>query len=283
MSNDIVDTSVPIEWIEDGDYWECPLIGQRWAKFAGLVARTEEGLSKVDDNLYQLERHHSGEFRIRWMGEANPRPEHAYAQVVAKPKPPGTFLGVPMPIVTPFAAALATAVPAAVALFFQFGSLPDGALSANDAQELQKKLKAKRDEVITLEGQLETIADSLSAVQVKFGRVSEKLAVYADREKVLHQIFLDDPEMAKLSYVLGISHAYRIEVIKRLTGDQAQLKSMLTGIEEDYIRDTFAELNHSNAFTKGKAIGIEEAGKVFGLGETPVLGGQDVLNSLGGR
>lgn len=286
MANDIVDTSVHIEWVEDGSYWECPLIGQRWAKFAGLVARTDDGLAKVDESLYQVEKHHSGEFRIRWMGEATPRPERAYAQVIAKPKPPGTFLSVPMPIVTPIVAALATA---AAALLVQYVSEQDGSLSPDEAKFLENKLTRteellgrERERLTELRVQLGASEANLSNEKAEVKNLLAKLTVYADQEEELHRLFIDDPETAKLSYVLGISHAYRIEVIKRLSDDDPQLKSMLTGIEEDYVRDTFADVNQSEAFTKGKAFGQEEAAKVFGLGETPVLGGQDVLRSLEG-
>lgn len=241
MVNKKADTRVYLEWLADASCWACPIADQPWAALVGMVASVDGNLMPIRAENYHIEKSPQGESRIYWSGTDVERPGKVFALIAARPKPPGTFLKMPVPIVAPVAAAIAAGLISIL-------------IGMNNAEKKDDALAAQK---IELSQCLSSLSSSTSEIA--------SLEPYRSRAESLHNLFLTQPPDARITYLLGLSHAHRLEAIKRLSSNNNSLSQYLKSAEDAYIKSAIPDPRSSAAFTQGLAQGQIDSGYIFSL------------------
>ncbi len=261
MYDQASDTKVPLEWDANGNYWTFPLIEQEWAEFRGLLGRDDSGYSQIAKENYHIERSPGNEYRILWTAPSSERPGQAYGLVAVRPKPPATFLGIPLQVLIPIVTAFASAA-AAFAVQTANGSFKQKP-AAEVCSESQEWVPS---------AELGRCTSDLKAAN----STNQALESCRKEEQALHDFILKRPSKDRLLYLLGRSHGQRLEAIKRLHKDEVTVRGIALQAEKAYVENVLVSDTSLLAFTKGKATGQEEAVKLLGLGELKILSGVDL-------
>ena len=248
------DTRVNLEWIDDGGYWPCPILGHNWAELRGILKKDATGYAQIASDKYHLEKTADGEYRILWTASSSERPLIAHALIAVRPKKADTFVGLPISIVVPIVAAIASAI----------ATLGVQALATDSAAGVTKN------ETVPIE-----TYQLCESEKKKTQQENLELAACKFSQQQLHEFVLPRPSQDRVLYLLGQSHGQRLEAIKRLHESNEIVRDITLQAEETYMRNSLVKDYNSISFTNGKSRGQTEALKLLGLGEPQVLTGSD--------
>ena len=265
------DTVIPLEWDETAKVLAFPLLDHEWAELRGLLSNDGDERSSIPKTKYHIERDHRGCHRIIWVGESEQRPLKVYGLVAVHPKPPGVFLGIPIPILTPVVAAFAGALVTTITMLFGNIYHDDVELEANEvcnksanwiSSKEHEKLKKEYDDLL---------ADNIA------------LKPYESEYKNESKFVMNDVHGAeRVVYLIGKSHGLRLEAIKRLF-DNKHARDIALDAETTYVTDALVDDSSSAAFTKGKGEGQLTALRLLGLGMTESISGNSVVGMGGAQ
>lgn len=255
------DTRVTLDWDQEGGFWDCPILDQEWAELNGILAKEGASYTKIPDKYYHIERSSKGEHRVLWVGPDNERPLKSYALVAVRPKKSDIFIGIPVAILIPVVAAIATAI---------------ATISVKSATE-----PSGQGSIISLCEASQEWVSSSSLTQCKNDINAVKLANSAldacrRDEQALHEFILPRPSKSRVLYLLGRSHGERLKAIERMHENQEFTREIALQAEKQYMENVLVRDYSSRSFTKGKDRGYDEAAKLLGLGEPKILTGDDV-------
>ncbi|MFV1873470.1 MAG: hypothetical protein ACMZ64_09140 [Oleiphilus sp.] len=186
-------------------------------------------MQKVDSDKYHIQRNDKGTHSIIWTSPEEP-PEKIWGLVAVKPKPPQTFLGLPLTLVnTVIAGSIGLLTGLLAALPNKQPPVKPGTISQVSESQLSSidDLKVINEELMT---QLKNQNDEVDTV-IKL------------------------PSNARILYLFGKSHGTREQVIRHYFEYDDALKNLALNSEETYVRNMLGADADSWTFEEGKAKG----------------------------
>lgn len=249
MSESSSDTTVYLEWSNESSAWLCPTLALPYCELRGVVTKFDAGSEQLPVNKYHLQKTPGSDPKIMWTGSTEDRPTSAYALIAVSPKPPGTFLGIPIAVFGPV-----------VALVLGL----TGGWTANSTG-------TTKDDVSNLQAQIQVLIEEKSLAINKLQDQQDTLSPYQHVHKTEHNLLVQRPSEERVLYLYGMSHGLRIEAFGRDNKDNPVLKSGNIAAEKSYMNTLLGGAIDKEVFTKGKSMGQAAANRVLGLADPSAI------------
>ena len=245
MSELSSDTTVYMEWSNESGTWLCPTLALPYCELRGVVTKSNTGSEQLPANKYHLQKTPGADPKIIWTGSSEERPTAAYALVAVTPKPPGTFLGIPVTV---------------------FGSVVTLVLGLTGGWAASLTGVTEKD-IFELQAQIQTVTEEKNQAINKLQDQQDTLSPYQHVHKTEHNLLVKRPSDERVLYLYGMSHGLRMEAFGRDNKDNPVLKAGNIAAEKSYMKTLLGGGIDQDVFTDGKGIGQAAANRVLGLAD----------------